>query len=105
MIGKGRRVHMAEFRIDFRFGLNRLLSMAYDAGLNPESGDVIVFGGRNRKKLKLVHADATGIWLSIKLFTSEEARCRIPFLTDGTVREISHDEFMEFISGCDSVVK
>jgi hypothetical protein len=99
MIGIPRNVHIARFPIDLRFGINRLWALARDAGLSPENGDVVVFSGRNRKRLKVLHADLTGIWLSVKIFSSEEARSRVGFLDNVELTAVSPADLVLLLEG------
>lgn len=95
----GGRIFLAEFPVDLRFGLARLMGLAFEAGLNPRQGDVVVFGGRNRKRLKVLHGDATGVWLSTKTFMDEDARARIDFLDRASVRGITPAELAWLVDG------
>lgn len=95
----GRRVFVAEYSIDLRFGLSRLLGLAFEAGLDPRAGDVIVFGGRNRKRLKVIHGDATGVWLSNKTFFASDACCRILTRAGHEHRSITPAELAWLIDG------
>lgn len=95
----GRRVLVAEFCIDLRFGMNRLMGIAFQAGLDPRKGDVILFGGRNRKRLKVLHGDATGVWVSSKVFFADDAQCIIKPVLDGSLKEVSVSDFARIIDG------
>ena len=95
----GRRVFVAEFSVDLRFGINRLIGFAFQSGLDPKNGDVILFGGRNRKRLKILHGDDTGVWLSGKTFFAEDAHCLIKSIANGTLREISISDLASIIDG------
>lgn len=94
-----RTVHVSRNPIDFRFGINKLLSYVFQANLSPQSGDVIVFSGKNRQRLKIIHGDATGIWLSLKLFTSNEARARVTFLDNESMTVISPSDLAILLEG------
>ena len=93
------KVYIARFPIDFRFGINRLLSFALHANLSPQSGDVVVFSGKNKKRFKILHGDATGLWLSLKIFTSDEARSRVVFLDNEQMSVISSADLACLLEG------
>jgi IS66 Orf2 like protein len=65
---KIRRVCLIRHKVDFRKGHTGMLSEAYQMGLNPYEGDLIVYVGRNKNKIRILFADTTGIWLGQKIF-------------------------------------
>lgn len=95
----GRRVFAAESLIDLRYGLSRLMAIAFAAGLDPRAGDVVLFGGRNRRRLKVLHGDQTGVWVSHKTFFDEEASCRLLAKIEGGLREITTAELAWLLDG------
>lgn len=46
------KVWLVQHRVDFRKQHQGLLAEAYQLNLNPFKGDVIIFLGRNRRRLK-----------------------------------------------------
>jgi hypothetical protein len=103
MISHSRTICVARQPIDLRSGINRLLSIAKQANLDPQKGDIAVFSGRNRKRLKVLHGDTTGIWLSVKMFTSEKARSRVAFLDDEMVTEVTSADLAVLLEGATAV--
>lgn len=99
MLNDSRVVYIARFPIDFRYGANKLLAYVLEAELSPQEGDVVVFSGKNKKRLKILHGDSTGIWLSLKIFTSDEARARVEFLDDQRLTTLSSSELALLLEG------
>lgn len=99
-VQRGSRVWLARHRVDFRKQHQGLLAEAYKVGLNPFSGDVIIFVGRGLRRIKVLYADVSGLWVSAKLFTSEAMKTRLRFLTDPSCDEISNSELALLIDGC-----
>ena len=67
-IGAIRSIWLARYKIDFRKGHWSLLSEAYNLGLNPLEGDALLFIGRDKRKMKIIYSDPTGLWVSYKVF-------------------------------------
>ncbi len=63
---KLRFIHLAMHRVDFRRSHDGLLAEAYKMGLDPFAGDVVLFIGRCRRRMKLLFADNTGLWVDAK---------------------------------------
>lgn len=93
------RVWLARHRVDFRKAHTGLLAEAYRMCLDPFAGDVIIFIGRNRRKLKVLHADQTGLWISAKLFTLEAMKTNFKFLSEPSCAAISHAELALLMEG------
>lgn len=68
-------------------------------GLDPMGGDLIIFVGRNRRRLKILYSDDSGLWISAKLFTSESMKTRLQFLTHPESESITEAELMMLIEG------
>ena len=96
---KLRFIHVAMHRVDFRKSHDGLLSEAYAMGLNPFAGDVILFVGRCRRRMKLLFADDSGLWLAFKRFNSEAMKTKFRFLVDPQVNQISMAELQMFFEG------
>lgn len=79
---KNQKIWLVRHRVDFRKAHSGLLAEAYKINLNPYSGDVIIFIGRNRRRIKVLHADETGLWVSAKFFTLEAMKTKFQFLME-----------------------
>jgi hypothetical protein len=86
------RIFLVEHRVDFRLGHQGLLGVAYRLGLNPLQGNLLVFIGKNRRRIKVLFADQTGLWLSTKQFSGESIKTDSRFLLDPSCKEISQAE-------------
>jgi hypothetical protein len=95
----GRRVLIAEYHVDFRKWHQGLLNEAYVLGLNPWEGDIVVFPSRDRKKVKVLSADRTGLWVSYKKFTAQTMKTSLRFISDRSVSEISESELAMLLDG------
>jgi hypothetical protein len=99
MLNNVKRIAVVDSATDMRKGINSLLGIAYGFNMDPLNGDVLIFGSKNRTKIKILHGDKTGIWLSIKLYTAENIRHGLHFLNTGT-QFISKNEVIDLINGC-----
>lgn len=68
-------------------------------GLDPFSGDMIIFVGRRRRMLKVLYADPTGLFVTAKLFTLETIKTRFKFLQDALARDITAAELSLLLEG------
>jgi hypothetical protein len=93
------KVYLARHRVDFRKQHQGLLAEAYKMRLDPFKGDIIIFIGKNLRRVKVLYSDISGLWLSTKLFTSEAMKSKIKFLLDPSCDEISHGELALLIDG------
>ena len=89
---------LACHKVDFRKGHNGLLAECYKMGLDPFRGDVVIFLGRNKKRLKVLYADSTGLWVSSKLLM-KSMKTRLRFLVDPSCKEITESELGILIEG------
>lgn len=96
---KIRFVHVAMHRVDFRKSHDGLLAECYTMGLDPFEGDVVLFVGRCRRRMKLLFADDSGVWLAFKRFNSETMKTKFKFLSDPGVNRISMAELQMFFEG------
>ena len=95
-----RRIFLVEHRIDFRKGHPGLLAEAFRLGRDPFAGDQLIFVGKNRRTLKVLYGDPSGLWVSYKQFTSADAiQTKLRFLIDPTVTEITQAELAMIIEG------
>jgi transposase len=96
---KLRFIHLAMHRVDFRRSHDGLLAEAYKMDLDPFAGDVVLFVGRCRRRMKLLFADHTGLWVAFKRFNAESMKTRFRFLTDPQCNKISMAELQMFFEG------
>ena len=93
------RIWLARHRVDFRKQHTGLLAEAYKMSLDPYNGDVVIFIGRNRRRVKVLHADPTGLWISAKLFTLEAMKTKFKFLSEPSCKVISQGELALLLEG------
>ena len=96
---KLRFIHVAMHHVDFRKGHDGLLAECYNMGLDPFAGDVVLFIGRCRRRMKLLFADDSGLWVAFKRFNSESIKTKFRFLADPKVNQISMAELQMFFEG------
>jgi transposase len=96
---KMRFVHVAMHKVDFRKSHDGLLAECYQMGLDPFAGDVVLFVGRCRRRMKLLFADDSGLWLCFKRFNSASLKTKFRFLRDPDVKQISVAELQMFFEG------
>ncbi len=96
---KLRYIHLAMHKVDFRLGHDGLLAKCYDLGLDPFAGDVVLFVGRCRRRMKLLFADDSGLWVGFKRFNSSTMKTKFKFLDDPKAKEISMGELQMFFEG------
>ena len=94
-----RFVHVAMHRVDFRKSHDGLLAECYGMGLDPYAGDVVLFIGRCRQRMKLLFADDSGLWVAFKRFNKNSIKTRFRFLADPEVKQISAAELQMFFEG------
>jgi hypothetical protein len=68
-------------------------------GLDPFAGDVVLFIGRCRRRMKLLFADDSGLWLAFKRFNAATMKTKFRFLSDPQVNRISMAELQMFFEG------
>lgn len=93
------RFWLAGHRVDFRKGHSGLLAEAYKMALDPFAGDIVIFIGRNRRRLKVLYGDATGLWISSKLFTLEAMKTKLKFVSEPSCKVITQAELAMLIEG------
>lgn len=94
-----RRVCLVNFKVDFRKTHDGLLGEAYKLGLKPYEGDMVVFIGRKKDRVKIIFSDKTGIWLWYKKFHNGNLTKKFRFLNDNSVDVISPSKVLELIEG------
>lgn len=93
------RIWLARHRVDFRKAHNGLLAESYKMGLDPFSGDVVIFVGKHRRRIKVLYADSTGLWISAKLFTIEAMKTNLQFLSEPSCTSITAAELAMLMEG------
>jgi transposase len=93
------RIWLAQHRVDFRKQHNGLLAEAYKMGLDPFMGDMIIFVGRSKRMLKVLYADATGLFVSAKLFTMEAMKTKFRFISEPLARDVTEAELSLLLEG------
>ena len=105
LINSGQRIFVVDHRIDFRLRHNGLLAHSYSLNLDPFRGDIIVFVSRNRREVRVLAGDSTGIWLHSKVFTEQAMRTQFSFLTDPSCRRITSGDLAMLLEGAAYEVK
>jgi hypothetical protein len=93
-----RRCYLALHRVDFRLGHDGLTAQLFQLGLDPFAGDLVIFIGRHKNRLKVIYADDTGLWLATKRFT-ETMKTRLRFLADPRCTEITQADLAMILEG------
>ncbi len=93
-----RRVCVCRFKVDFRKAHNGLMGCALAAGLNPQDGDLVVFIGRRRDKLKILFRDHNGLLMVYKLFDHASLK-GFKFLETSHAQQITFGEVAMLIEG------
>jgi len=63
-----KRVCICRTKVDFRKGHNGLYGDAINAGLDPYEGDLVVFIGSRKDRIKILFFDYSGTLLLYKIF-------------------------------------
>lgn len=98
-VSQVRRVFVAEYKVSMRKGHDGLLAETYKMGLDPFAGDLVVFFGACRKRVKMIFADKNGLWLGYKKFFSGRAKTELNFMGDCSKRQISVSELGLLLDG------
>ena len=93
------RIWLAQHRVDFRKQHQGLLAESYKMCLDPFKGDVVIFVGKNRRRIKVLFADATGLLVTAKVFTLEAMKTQLQFLTEPSCKSITRAELEMLIEG------
>ena len=97
--GRKNRIWLAEHRVDFRKQHQGLLAESYKMCLDPFKGDVVIFVGKNRRRIKVLYADSTGLLLTAKVFTLEAMKTELRFLAEPSCKSITQAELEMLIEG------
>ena len=93
------RFFVAQYHVDFRKGHNGLLSEARRLGFEPYAGDLIAFVSRDRKKVKAIFGDDSGLTLIYKIFSNGTMRTKISFLDEPTAQFVTFAEIAMLLEG------
>lgn len=96
---KIKNIWLAQHKVDFRKQHDGLLAEAFKLGLDPHRGDVVIFIGRMKNRIKVLYGDPTGLWVSSKRFTQEAMKTNFRFLTDPSCSEITQAELAMVLEG------
>src|SRR5205823_2450628 len=105
LVAQAKRIFVADHVVDFRRQHDGLLAEAYRLNLDPFQGDLIIFVGRRKNRIKVLHADPTGLWVSCKQFTMESMKTQFRFLTEPSCRSITQGELSMLIEGSSYTLK
>lgn len=92
-----RRLCLVEHRVSFARAHDGLLAEAYKLELDPMAGDLLLFIGRDRCRIKILFADNTGLWLLYKRFHRGSLPQRFPWFDQPSFRTIDRLELCSFI--------
>jgi transposase len=98
----GRRIFIARAATDMRKSFNTLSALVENQlGKDPYAGDVFVFIGRNRNRLKVLVWDASGFWLCARRLESGTFAVPRPLLEAGSkdVIQVSPAEMALVLEG------
>lgn len=99
------RIWLAQHRVDFRKQHQGLLAESYKMNLDPFNGDVVIFVSKHRRRIKVIHADQTGLWISAKVFTMEAMKTKLKFLSEPSCKSITQAELAMLMEGSSYTVE
>ena len=94
-----KRVCLVRHRVSFRNGHEGLLEIAYKLGLNPYDGDLLVFVGKDKKRIKLLFADDKGLSVWYKWLYKASLKKVFKFEADPAITSISQSEVALLMAG------
>ena len=94
-----RRVCLVNFKTDFRKSHDGLLGEAYKLGLKPYEGDMVVFIGRKKDRIKIIFTDINGIWMWYKKFHNGNLSKKFKFLNESSMKLISPSQVLDLLEG------
>lgn len=97
--GRKSRIWLAQHGVDFRKQHQGLLAESYKMCLDPFKGDVVIFIGKNRRRIKVLYADSTGLLVTAKVFTLEAMKTELKFLSEPSCKSITHAELAMLMEG------
>ena len=98
MIPFGIKVFLASHPIDFRKGMDGLLSLVRDAGSDPFDGALYIFRAKRADRIKIVFWDGSGVCLYAKRL--EKAQFCWPKIGDSRV-QLNHAQLLALVDGMD----
>jgi hypothetical protein len=100
-----KKVHVAQYPIDFRKQHQSLLAEAFALDLDLWSGDLVVFLNRYKTGVKMLLADDTGIWLLYKKMSRGSIKTKICEWGKQGKHTITRSELMMLLEGTQYEVK
>jgi hypothetical protein len=104
-VGRKSRVFLAKHRVDFRKQHDGLLAECFKMNLDPFTGDIVIFIGRNRRSLKVLYADPQGLLVTFKKFTLEAMKTKLPFLLEPACESITTAELAMIMEGSSYTIR
>jgi transposase len=98
MIPNGVKVFLASHPIDFRKGMDGILSLVRDSGSNPFDGALYVFRAKRADRIKIVFWDGSGVCLYAKRL--EKAHFCWPKIGHSRV-QLNQAQLMALVGGMD----
>ena len=97
------RVCLVNVKVDFRMMNDGLIGVAYKLGLEPYKGDMIVFIGRRKDRIKVLFSDQNGTWVWYKRFHKGTLKKKFRFLDDPSVTVIAPSQVLNLLEGGDYI--
>jgi transposase len=98
MIPAGVKVFLASHPIDFRKGMDGLLSLIRDAGSDPFDGALYIFRAKRADRIKIIFWDGSGVVLYSKRL--EKAQFCWPRIGYNRI-ELNYAQLMALVDGMD----
>jgi hypothetical protein len=92
------RVALCHLKVDFRKSHNGLYGDALQAGLDPHAGDLIIFIGRRKDRIKMLFLDSSGILLIYKVFHRLRLK-DFQFMLDPKAKDMSLGQVAMLLEG------
>ena len=105
MVLSCRRILIAQYRVDMRKSFDGLFSEARRNGVRLSEGEAMVFVGGNKRLVKVICADPTGLIILAKRFSKQCLKTRVAFLTNPAIKAITRAELEMLFEGKDYEVK
>jgi transposase len=100
-----RRIFIAQYKVDMRKSFDGLYVEARRHGVKLLEGEAMVFVGGNKRIIKAICADTTGLIIVAKRFSKQCMKTRLAFLSDPSVLVITRAELEMLFEGKDYEVK
>jgi hypothetical protein len=97
-----KRVCLLHVRVDFRKMHDGLLGEAYKLGVSPYDGDMVIFVGRRKDRIKILFSDNNGLWVLYKRFHNGSLSKKFKFLDDPSTTVISPSQVLNLLEGGNS---